>query len=147
MTAFCLYKSRPLTSPLAPPSQPDYINAVVLLETSLDARALLTQLQAIEAQQGRVRKERWGARTLDLDILTYGEQQITEPDLQIPHTGITERNFVLVPLQAMMGDAFIIPGKGKLADLVKQCPTNGLEKLEQDSEQLNGSRTSQFHCC
>jgi len=115
-------------------NQPDYINAVALLETSLGVRALLTQLHAIENQQGRVRKERWGARTLDLDILTFGEQQITEPDLQIPHVGIAERNFVLVPLQAMMGDAFVIPGVGELIDLLKQCPADGLEKLEQDSE-------------
>lgn len=129
-----LYKSKAMIPEEASQSQPDYINAAALLETRLDARALLTQLHAIENQQGRVRKERWGARTLDLDILTFGEQQINEPDLQIPHVGITERNFVLVPLQAMMGDAFVIPGVGELIDLLKQCPADGLEKLEQDSE-------------
>lgn len=112
--------------------QPDYINAVALLETSLDARALLTQLQAIENQQGRVRTERWGARTLDLDILTFGDQQIKQPDLQIPHVGIAQRSFVLIPLHAIMGDAFFIPGLANLADLVKQCPDDDLEKLEHE---------------
>jgi 2-amino-4-hydroxy-6-hydroxymethyldihydropteridine diphosphokinase len=128
-----LYKSQAMLLDGAP-AQPDYINAVALLETRLSPRELLQQLHAIEQQQGRERNERWGARTLDLDILTYGDEQIDEPDLQIPHAGIAERNFVLVPLQAMMGDSFEIPGKGNIAELVKQCPPAGLEKLVQGSE-------------
>jgi 2-amino-4-hydroxy-6-hydroxymethyldihydropteridine diphosphokinase len=128
-----LYKSKAMLMDDAHP-QPDYINAVALLETELSAHELLSQLHSIENQQGRVRTERWGARTLDLDILTYGEQQINEPDLQVPHVGITERNFVLYPLQAMMGDEFVIPGKDNVAALVKQCPAEGLEKLNLDFE-------------
>ena len=123
-----LYKSKAMVLEGAA-EQPDYINAVALLETSLSAHELLSQLHSIEQRQGRVREERWGARTLDLDIITYGNEVIDEPDLQVPHTGITERNFVLYPLQAMMGEDFIIPGKGKVAELVKQCTAEGLEKL------------------
>jgi 2-amino-4-hydroxy-6-hydroxymethyldihydropteridine diphosphokinase len=109
--------------------QPDYINAVALLETQLSANTLLQQLHDIEHQHGRIREERWGPRTLDLDILIYGDEQINEPDLQVPHAGITERNFVLVPLQDMMGGEFVIPGKGTVADLVNQCSADGMEKL------------------
>ena len=123
-----LYKSKAMVLPSSG-EQPDYINAVALLETQLSARTLLQCLHDIEHQQGRVREARWGARTLDLDILTYGDEQIDEPDLQVPHAGIAERNFVLVPLQDMMGGDFGIPGKGTVAELVKQCSAEGLEKL------------------
>lgn len=123
-----LYKSTAMVLEGAK-AQPDYINAVALLETSLSAHELLSKLHDIEHQQGRVREERWGARTLDLDILTYGDEVIDRPDLQVPHIGIAERNFVLVPLQAMMGDDFNIPGNGTVAELVKQCSATGLEKL------------------
>ena len=123
-----LYKSKAMVLEGAA-EQPDYVNGVALLETQLSAHELLLQLQQLEHEQGRVREQRWGARTLDLDILTYGEQQINQQDLQVPHAGIAERNFVLYPLQAMMGDNFIIPGKGTVAELVKQCSASGLEKL------------------
>lgn len=123
-----LYKSKAMLLEDAA-EQPDYINAVALLDTGLSAHELLLELHRIEDLQGRVRTERWGARTLDLDILTYGNQQINEPELQIPHKGIAERNFVLYPLQAMMGDEYNIPGKGNIAELVKQCSADGLEKL------------------
>ena len=123
-----LYKSRAMALEGAA-TQPDYVNAVVLLETSLSAPELLVQLHNIENQQGRVREERWGARTLDLDILTYGDEVIEEPDLQVPHVGIVKRNFVLYPLQDMMGDDFMIAGRGTVSELVKQCSTAGLEKL------------------
>lgn len=123
-----LYKSKAMVMEGAE-DQPDYINAVALLETQLSANALLQQLHEIEHQHGRIREERWGPRTLDLDILIYGDEQINEPDLQVPHVGITERNFVLVPLQDMMGSEFIIPGKGMVADLVNQCSADGMEKL------------------
>lgn len=109
--------------------QPDYINAVALLETSLSAIELLAELQKTEKQQGRIRKERWGPRTLDLDMLVYGDEQINELNLQVPHVGIAERNFVLIPLQDMMGEDYIIPGKGSVAELVKHCSMSGLEKL------------------
>ena len=123
-----LYKSKAMVQDGAA-MQPDYINAVALLETSLSAHEFLAQLHIIEKQQGRVREERWGARTLDLDILTYGDEMIEEIDLQVPHIGIAERNFVLFPLQDMMGKDFMIPGRGIVSELVKQCSTAGLEKL------------------
>jgi len=90
-----LYKS----PPMGPQDQNDYINAVIEIETHLPALALLDTLQTIELLQGRVRKnERWGARTLDLDLLLYGNQIIDNDRLTVPHYGISERAFVLYPL-------------------------------------------------
>jgi 2-amino-4-hydroxy-6-hydroxymethyldihydropteridine diphosphokinase len=73
--------------------QPPYLNQMVLLETALDPRALLAACQAIERSRGRVRGERWGARTLDLDIVRYGHRRIADPDLIIPHPGLPHRDF------------------------------------------------------
>ena len=115
--------------PMGPQDQPDYINAVMCIETHLAPIALLRSLQAIETIQGRVRKgERWGARTLDLDILLYGDEEIDVPDLKVPHTGISERSFVLYPLFEI-APQLIIPGKGILADLVAKCPLDGLKQM------------------
>ena len=120
-----LYRS----SPMGPQDQPDYVNAVMAITTSLPALTLLQRLQAIENNQGRVRKgERWGARTLDLDILLYAEQRIKVPDLIVPHTGIPERSFVLYPLQEIAPE-IDIPGCGKIADLIANCPANGLKRI------------------
>ncbi|PZV09584.1 MAG: 2-amino-4-hydroxy-6-hydroxymethyldihydropteridine diphosphokinase [Leptolyngbya sp.] len=80
------------------PPQPDILNACALLKTSLSAQDLLNQLLATEQQFGRVRRERWGPRTLDLDLLFYGQSIITEPALQVPHPRLRERAFVLIPL-------------------------------------------------
>ena len=115
--------------PMGPQDQPDYINAALSVETYLTPIALLRSLQAIETIQGRVRKdERWGARTLDLDILLYGDEEIDVPDLMVPHTGISERSFVLYPLFEI-APQLIIPGKGIIADLVAKCPLNGLRQM------------------
>jgi 2-amino-4-hydroxy-6-hydroxymethyldihydropteridine diphosphokinase len=81
------------TAPLAGMQQPPYLNQMVLLETSLEPRALLEALQAIERSEGRVRTERWGARTLDLDIVRYGQRHVTEPGLIIPHPELVNREF------------------------------------------------------
>jgi 2-amino-4-hydroxy-6-hydroxymethyldihydropteridine diphosphokinase len=81
------------TAPLARMDQPPYLNQMVLLETSLDPRALLAACQAIERSRGRVRAERWGARTLDLDIVRYGRRRIADPDLIIPHPELPNRDF------------------------------------------------------
>ena len=86
------------SAPMGPQDQPDYVNAVAALATSLSPLALLDALQAIEQAHGRQRLVRWGARTLDLDLLLYGEQLINEPRLTVPHPGMLERSFVLVPL-------------------------------------------------
>jgi len=78
--------------------QDPFVNAAALIDTALDPHALLSALKAIEAEEGRVATFRWGPRVLDLDILTYGDRQIDEPDLVIPHPRLRERAFVLVPL-------------------------------------------------
>jgi 2-amino-4-hydroxy-6-hydroxymethyldihydropteridine diphosphokinase len=86
------------TLPVGPAGQPDYLNAVIEIETSIKPDALLTLLHRIEDAHGRIRAERWAARTLDLDILTYGDIQIDSEALTIPHAMISERMFVLCPL-------------------------------------------------
>ena len=120
-----LYRS----PPMGPQDQPDYVNAAMAIKTDLSAMELLRCLQQIELDHGRVRKdERWGARTLDLDILLYGEQVIDLPDLIVPHYGLAERAFVLYPLQEI-APAIQVPGMGCIADLVKHCPLGGLVRL------------------
>jgi len=93
-TSSMLYR----TSPLGPAGQPDYLNAVVEIETSLELPALLDALQRIENLHGRVRHERWGARTLDLDIVACGELILESERLTLPHPHMHERLFVLRPL-------------------------------------------------
>ncbi|ENX07098.1 MULTISPECIES: 2-amino-4-hydroxy-6-hydroxymethyldihydropteridine diphosphokinase [Acinetobacter] len=84
--------------PMGPQDQPNYLNAVVQLDTDLAPLALLDQLQQFEQEAGRVRLRRWGERTLDLDLLIYGQEQICNERLTVPHVGILERNFVVIPL-------------------------------------------------
>jgi 2-amino-4-hydroxy-6-hydroxymethyldihydropteridine diphosphokinase len=83
------------TAPLGRLRQPPYLNQMVLLETALQPRALLEALQSIERSEGRVRAERWGARTLDLDIVRFGDRQVREQDLIIPHPELGNRDFWL----------------------------------------------------
>lgn len=119
-----LFRSRPM----GPQDQPYYINAVMLIETELEAVELLDRLQQIELDHGRVRQRHWGERTLDLDILLYDDQQIQSERLTIPHPGMAEREFVLYPLNKINPD-LAVPGKGPLKDLLKACPENGIEYL------------------
>ena len=88
------YRSRPMGEVV----QPDFVNAIACFHTSLSAIDLLNALQKIEHDQGRVRLEHWGPRTLDLDIILYGNEQLSLPRLTVPHIGMTQRSFVLVPL-------------------------------------------------
>jgi len=125
-----IYLSKPLVADGVPTDQPDYYNAVVLLETELTAVGLLDQLQAIENRQHRVRDQHWGSRTIDLDILLYGQQQINNQRLQIPHPGLCEREFALYPLQRLSPE-IVIPGHGKLKQIIKTCPENGMKYLGQ----------------
>jgi 2-amino-4-hydroxy-6-hydroxymethyldihydropteridine diphosphokinase len=81
------------TAPLGGMDQPAYLNQMVALETRLEPRALLAACQAIEHSRGRTRTERWGARTLDLDIVRFGDRRVDEPDLIIPHPGLPHRDF------------------------------------------------------
>lgn len=115
--------------PLGPSLQPDYINAVAVLVTQLPPLALLTQLQAIELQQGRVRTEvRWGPRILDLDMLLYDNQQSQDSLLTLPHAGLYERNFVLYPLYECTPD-LVLPDGQRLSHLIQQCTTEGLHRI------------------
>ncbi len=118
------------SSPMGPQDQPDYVNAVMCVATDLSPIDLLRCLQRIENDHGRVRKnERWGARTLDLDMLIYDDQVIELPDLTVPHPGLAEREFVLYPLHEI-APQLSIPGKGNIADLLAKCPMNGLKRLD-----------------
>lgn len=123
--ASSLYRS----PPMGPQDQPDYINAVAVIETVLEPLELLDQLQQIEQQQGRERKRHWGERTLDLDLLLYGDQSIDHPRLQVPHPGITERSFVLLPMQEVLGDMQEIPGQGELGQWVERCNCDEIERV------------------
>ena len=117
------------SDPLGPPDQPRYVNAVVALETILSPIALLDALQSIELQHGRVRKaERWGPRTLDLDILLFGNQTIDEPRLTVPHYHMHARPFVLYPLNEI-APGLILPNGDTLADWLEDCPSDGLEVI------------------
>jgi len=116
--------------PMGPQDQPDYVNAVMCVATELSPMDFLRCLQRIENDQGRVRKDqRWGARTLDLDVLIYGDRIIELPDLIVPHTGLAERAFVLYPLHEI-APQLLVPGKGHIADLLAKCPMNGLKRLD-----------------
>lgn len=99
------------------PDAPAYLNAVALVTTRLAPSVLLGMLHAIEDEQGRVRRERWGDRTLDLDLIAYGDTVIDEPRLQVPHPRAAGRLFVLEPWLALDPDA-ALPGHGRVADLV-----------------------------
>jgi 2-amino-4-hydroxy-6-hydroxymethyldihydropteridine diphosphokinase len=108
--------------------QPDYINAVAELETGLSPLDLLHELQQLEALHNRIRTERWGPRTLDLDILLYDTRIIESPELTVPHPGLYERNFVLYPLAEIAPD-LDVPGAGLLSELLGNCERGSLEKL------------------
>lgn len=100
---------------------PRYLNAVVAIETSLTPHALLHQLHAIEDDHGRVRDERWGDRTLDIDIVTYGALEQDDPDLTLPHPRAAERAFVLAPWLEIAPDA-TLPGRGRIDALLAALP-------------------------
>lgn len=109
------------TPPLGPQDQPDYLNAAVALETTLEAETLLDHTQRIELQQGRVRKaERWGPRTLDLDIMLFGDQVIQTPRLTVPHYDMKNRGFMLWPLFEI-APALIFPDGVALTAALKEC--------------------------
>ncbi|WP_350431690.1 2-amino-4-hydroxy-6-hydroxymethyldihydropteridine diphosphokinase [Shewanella sp. H8] len=118
------YSSKPMGDVV----QPDYINAVAGFITSLQPVELLDALQAIELQHGRVRLERWGPRTLDLDLLLYGQQHINEPRLTVPHYGMKQRSFVLVPL-ADIAPTLTLPCNTSLESLISVAMRDELQKL------------------
>ncbi|KGJ90698.1 2-amino-4-hydroxy-6-hydroxymethyldihydropteridine diphosphokinase [Colwellia psychrerythraea] len=118
-----------LSKPMGPQDQDDYINAVVSLETSLSALDLLNALQKIENSAGRVRKDnRWGARILDCDILLYGNKNIDNERLTVPHYGMTVREFVLLPL-AEIAPNLSLPDGTSISSLASEINCNGIVKL------------------
>lgn len=121
-----LYRS----APMGPRDQPDYINAAAAIETQLSAKTLLHYLQRIEQRHGRVRDgQRWGPRTLDLDLLIYGHEVFSDAELTLPHPGAHERVFVLGPLYSIAPEA-VIPGKGRVADLLHACQSQLVEVVD-----------------
>lgn len=118
------------SDPLGPPDQPRYVNAVAALDCALAPLQLLDALQGIEREQGRVRKaERWGPRTLDLDILLFGDLQLDEERLSVPHYHMHARAFVLYPLAEIAPDLRLPDGR-PLQALLDACPFLGLERLD-----------------
>ena len=118
------------SDPLGPPDQPRYVNAVAALDTELAPLELLDALQRIEQEQGRVRKaERWGPRTLDLDILLFGNRLLSEERLTVPHYHMHARAFVLYPLAEIAPTDLQLPDGRSLEQLLAACPFEGLERL------------------
>lgn len=130
ITCSSLYSSKPM----GPQNQPDYVNAVALLYTNQAPIPLLRSLQKIELEHGRERKDqRWGPRSLDLDMLLYGQEKINSPDLVVPHYGMLDRDFVLYPLAEIAPD-LVLPGGEILKNILNNCPSNGLSKLPLELE-------------
>jgi 2-amino-4-hydroxy-6-hydroxymethyldihydropteridine diphosphokinase len=114
--------------PMGPQDQPDYVNAVALLSTQLAPLELLDALQALEHAAGRFTTCHWGARVLDLDILTYGSQTIQTDRLTIPHVGVAERRFVLAPWVEIAAQAQLPDGR-RIADLLDAAPNHPLRVM------------------
>lgn len=118
------------TPPMGQPGQPDYINAVAGLATRQSPEALLEDLLALEARLGRRRDGTlWGPRVIDLDLLCYGDHQIESEFLTLPHPGIAERAFVLVPL-ADVAPELTIPGVGRVSDCLAQVDAGSIHRWE-----------------
>ena len=120
-----LYRS----APVGYAEQPDFVNAVARIETALAPRELLDALLGIEREFGRVREMKNGPRTLDLDIVLYGDTQVNEPGLVIPHPRMHERAFVVVPLADIDPDQ-LVPGHGRARDLLSGVDATSLKKIE-----------------
>ncbi|MEY4557848.1 MAG: 2-amino-4-hydroxy-6-hydroxymethyldihydropteridine diphosphokinase [Actinomycetota bacterium] len=123
-----LYESFAMTSKGIDQSEPNYLNGVIEVSTSLKPKALLKALNEVESYFGRVRLERWAARTLDIDIISFGSELIETKSLIIPHPRAFERAFVLVPWAELDPDS-VLPGHGKVADLASQL-ANQVWKFE-----------------
>ena len=123
-----------MSPPLGPPEQPHFVNAAVALLTRLSPRELLAACQDIERRQGRRRDgERWGPRTLDLDILVYGDLVASDTALTVPHPELANRPFVLGPL-AEIAPALRVPGLGSVAELARRSDLASLEPVSTADE-------------
>jgi len=112
------------TEPWGPVEQPSYLNGAVELETELGPRALLELLLDVERRLGRVRTERWGPRTIDLDLLVHGDRVVDEPGLTLPHPRLHERRFALEPLAELAPDT-VVPGRGTVSELIAALDDDG----------------------
>ncbi len=119
-----LYSSKPV----GPQDQPDFVNAVAKLKTELTPLVLLDRLQELEQSHRRIRERHWGPRTLDLDLLLYDDDFITNPRLTVPHAHMHERGFVLLPLQEIDPE-ISIPGKGLVTEILHYIDTDDLQLL------------------
>ena len=119
------------TAPVGVIDQPDFINAVALVETALSPRELLDELVEIERRYARVRGVKNGPRTLDLDIVLYGDTRHADDALEIPHPRMHDRAFVLVPLAEIAPDA-MVPGLGAVRELASRVDRGGIERIEQE---------------
>lgn len=129
-TTLCAHSSLYTSKPLGPADQPDFVNAVALLETTLEPHALLDHLQRIEQEQGRTRKaERWGPRTLDLDILLFGDRILNDERLTVPHYHMHARAFALYPLAELTPD-LVLPTGEPLSQWLAACPRGDLQMLD-----------------
>jgi 2-amino-4-hydroxy-6-hydroxymethyldihydropteridine diphosphokinase len=129
-TRLVLQSSRYRSRPLGPVEQPDFVNAVAALLTQLDAGTLLHELKALESQLGRtVPVVRWGPRLIDLDLLMHGNTCSSEATLTLPHPGLAERAFVLVPL-AELCPALEVPGLGSVSRLLQRLQPVELERID-----------------
>jgi len=126
------------TAPVGGPSQPDYLNAVLVAVTALLPRAVLDRGRAAERALRRVRGERWGPRTLDVDVIVYGDLVSADPDLTLPHPRAHERAFVLAPWRDVDPSA-VIPGRGPVADLLAAAGTDGIRRRD-DARLRAGTR-------
>lgn len=115
-----------MSEPMGPQDQPDFINAVAQIDTGLEPLELLAELQRIEQAHARERLRHWGPRTLDLDLLLYDDRYIDHPDLKVPHPGLAERSFVLLPLQEI-APRIAIPGTGEIRELLAAMGNPSLE--------------------
>lgn len=118
------------STPVGPAGQPDYVNAVAALDTTLSPDELLDGLFTIEQAHARVRAERWGPRTLDLDLLLHGDAVVATERLTLPHPRLRERAFVLVPFHEI-APGLVLPDGTPLAALVRACPPGGLWPLDE----------------
>ncbi len=117
------------SKPQGPQDQPDFVNAVCLLETLLSPERLLLALQDIERTQGRIKQRHWGERLIDLDILLFDDRVISLPHLTIPHSEIPYRDFVLIPLSEIAPDT-VVPNMGTVASLIAQLDNSYLYSIQ-----------------
>jgi 2-amino-4-hydroxy-6-hydroxymethyldihydropteridine diphosphokinase len=119
------------TTPIGPP-QPDYLNGCAILETDLTPEQLLQTLLRIEQQAGRIRRERWGPRTLDLDLLFYGDLILKTDTLEIPHPRMTQRGFVLVPFAEIAPNWIHPVTKKAIVQLLDEVDCSGVNLYRQN---------------